>query len=357
MPASDLCAVCGTATQEGDRHLVMNPEGDSVWVCDSCYQTSAVSVCDVCGNAYINTDPEDAHRSYYICPSCVAAGYAVCHGCGALSDELDENGNCPVCQAPEEVEDDRDEPHIQDHYWLPAHLIFHKCAEDALVSDPYLGFELEVDSPRGERPDINHAAGLVSEDETCFCKHDGSLIHGFELVSHPMTLAWHKCVGWARKLRHLDAAGLLSWDRDTCGMHVHVSREFLTQKRWYRLDDWVSEQKKFIVAMAGRHSIEFAKFHDDLVDTTVQQLHEGGYRYAALNFQNDNTIEFRVFRGTLNPVRFLSNLELVDALCRFVKFERNLHLDDFYAFVSKQPRRYAELQTYIKAARERLCQS
>jgi len=122
MPSSDLCALCGAVTRVGDRHLVMNPEGDNVWVCDSCYQSSSVSLCDVCGTAYINTDPE-AQRSYYICPSCVVSGYAVCRGCGALSDELDENCNCPVCRAPEEpeAEDDNSESYIQDQLSIFLH--------------------------------------------------------------------------------------------------------------------------------------------------------------------------------------------------------------------------------------------
>ena len=44
-----------------------------------------------------------------------------------------------------------------------------------------------------------------------------------------------------------------------------------------------------------------------------------GDRHVAINLTNENTIEFRIFRGTLNPKRFLATLQFVDALCHFVK--------------------------------------
>jgi hypothetical protein len=39
-------------------------------------------------------------------------------------------------------------------------------------------------------------------------------------------------------------------------------------------------------------------------------------RYRTLNFQRSPTMEFRLFRGTLNPVSFWATLQLVDNLCR-----------------------------------------
>jgi hypothetical protein len=36
-------------------------------------------------------------------------------------------------------------------------------------------------------------------------------------------------------------------------------------------------------------------------------------RYAALNWQNDNTVEFRIFRGTLKYETFMASMELCHA--------------------------------------------
>ncbi|MBE6950630.1 MAG: hypothetical protein E7451_04755 [Ruminococcaceae bacterium] len=56
----------------------------------------------------------------------------------------------------------------------------------------YMGVEIELDE--GGESD-NQARKLLeianSETERIYCKHDGSLNDGFEVVSHPMTLAYH----------------------------------------------------------------------------------------------------------------------------------------------------------------------
>jgi len=43
-------------------------------------------------------------------------------------------------------------------------------------------------------------------------------------------------------------------------------------------------------------------------------------RYDVLNTSNDNTIEFRLFKGTMNPDSVFRFLEFVDAVTRFVQF-------------------------------------
>ena len=40
-----------------------------------------------------------------------------------------------------------------------------------------------------------------------------------------------------------------------------------------------------------------------------------GGRYACVNLQNADTVEFRIFRGTLKPNTILAALELVDCIC------------------------------------------
>ena len=40
-------------------------------------------------------------------------------------------------------------------------------------------------------------------------------------------------------------------------------------------------------------------------------------RYNCINLQNEATIEFRIFKGTLNPSSFFATLELVNNICKF----------------------------------------
>ena len=46
-------------------------------------------------------------------------------------------------------------------------------------------------------------------------------------------------------------------------------------------------------------------------------------RYHAINLTNRNTIEFRMFRGTLNIETFFATLQLVDNIVRYVKEHTN----------------------------------
>lgn len=72
---------------------------------------------------------------------------------------------------------------IQDYYYKPEPIFYGEGCR-------FFGVELEIDyggeSDSSARAilDVANGNGL----EYLYCKHDGSLDDGFELVSHPMTL-------------------------------------------------------------------------------------------------------------------------------------------------------------------------
>ena len=76
-------------------------------------------------------------------------------------------------------------------------------------------------------------------------------------------------------------------------------------------------------------------------------------RYVAVNLENCNTIEFRIFRGTLNYKTFIATLQLIDEICFHA-----IHLSDkemesmsWSSFVSMILPKKAELIEYLKAKR------
>ncbi len=61
--------------------------------------------------------------------------------------------------------------------------------------------------------------------EHLYCKHDGSIDEGFELVSYPMTLDYHiATMPWLDILTMAQRLGYLSYQTSTCGLHIHVNR-------------------------------------------------------------------------------------------------------------------------------------
>lgn len=63
-----------------------------------------------------------------------------------------------------------------------------------------------------------------------YFKHDGSLDEGCELVTHPMSPEYMMSDAGKKMWRDICEAalaeGMRSHDTSTCGLHVHVSRDF-----------------------------------------------------------------------------------------------------------------------------------
>ncbi len=85
---------------------------------------------------------------------------------------------------------------------------------------------MEVDYA-GESEDSAEAIlDIANSNKThIYCKHDGSLDDGFEIVTHPMTLEYHRnSMPWDCMLNELRDMGYLSHKANTCGLHIHVNR-------------------------------------------------------------------------------------------------------------------------------------
>ena len=194
----------------------------------------------------------------------------------------------------------------------------------------FLGLELEMEDNTG--CSISSGVEMVSTAKGLgnhfFCKSDGSLYDGMEMVSHPMTLAYwqSKRDDFAALTSALRSLGMRSWDTDSAGIHVHVSASafdsdrhlWLFQQMFYRNPDSIAKY-------AGRESQRWARIRVEKGDVTMytKVRKDGRYRgldrYMAVNLTNSNTIEVRVFRGSLNPNRVYANLELVHALVEYTR--------------------------------------
>jgi len=153
-----------------------------------------------------------------------------------------------------------------------------------------------------------------------FAKHDGSLKNGFEVVSVPMSMDAH-AEQWKPFFAIAKENGLLV--HANCGMHVHVSREFLTPLQVGKIIEMVHspKNKEFIKAIAGRNKPVYNgpdhKVYTEIGAKTITDVNHHFERYAALNLSGSQTIEFRFFKSTLDLKRMLQNLEFCDALVRF----------------------------------------
>ncbi len=226
---------------------------------------------------------------------------------------------------------------------------------------PFMGFELEVESGHS---DINEGIDVIEAhlggDETyVYLKGDGSLDHGFEIVSHPATLASHKTRNLPQALKALSDLGFRSWRTHTCGIHVHVARAgFSNPSHVWKFTHFIVDNKDAMIKLAGRNSDRWASFNlESYGNGGIKNRAKGSQyynRYEAINFGNARTLELRFFKGSLKVERLYSALELTEGA---VEYTRNLSVQDvinggldfaqFVKWLRERADKYPNLLSYV----------
>jgi len=206
----------------------------------------------------------------------------------------------------------------------------------------YFGIELEMEIRDG---DLSASSEYVMEmmGDFTYLKEDSSIgsggYKGFEMVSHPATLDYftnNKNL-WTTLdyLKRVHTAR--SWDAKSCGLHIHINRAgFKSGAHTHRFLSLIYKNSDKMMKLGGRKST-YAKFNDvykydefdrpyfTLADKVAHPSNAMTERYSAVNTQNENTLELRFFRGTMNPDGVLSAIQLAHAT---VEYTRNLTISD-----------------------------
>jgi len=228
-----------------------------------------------------------------------------------------------------------------------------------------LGIELEVD-----RRDVRSHSDLRSMSylgtiavlgtylgsmsNSLFYGHDSSLHAGIELKSEPRALSTHQRYPWRQILELLSWLGWKSHDIRTCGLHVHVNRDALSTPGWKRVAKFVYSFPRELQRLARRHSRSYAcfiSFGDLIFNSDIDcrislAVDNPDTRYRPINFTGSRTVEFRLWRGTLNYDTFMARIELTHAIVKFadncLTSERSglyppSAWDDFCDYVNSNP--------------------
>ena len=215
----------------------------------------------------------------------------------------------------------------------------------------FFGVELELDDA-GEDDDNARAVIAAGGEQHLHAMHDGSLVHGFEIVSQPMAIDYHlKSMGWEQVLSKASKLGYTS-SNDTCGMHVHMSRLGFGETEDEQ-DLGISKVLLFfernwrdIVTFSRRTPLELSKWAksygskeavepEGLLKRAKDRSKERDGKYHALNLKNSNTLEVRVFKGTLDLEQFVANLQFCDMLYKIAELPlREVLSLDWMSFAS-----------------------
>jgi multisubunit Na+/H+ antiporter MnhF subunit len=212
----------------------------------------------------------------------------------------------------------------------------------------YFGIEVECErrSDRARRQDEIAAWCAANEGLRYYCKYDGSLSDGVEVVSHPASFA-----AWCARGPELTFAkymrdnGYSSYSTTTCGFHCHVSRTALPPAALARLLLFVSTHARAVKRWSRRRGEtldRWARIDVESAGAIVRKVTENDHpdRYVAINCRNAATIEFRIFRGTLISSSILRNIGLVEALVSFARTtnSKQLQMADFLRHVAREAR-------------------
>ena len=306
-------------------------------ICEACCNNN-YCICDDCGE-YVHNDNVISDRHTTLCVSCYENGYFICEDCNELlsTDHYAEDGCCISCW-PEETENG-----LHDYGYRPTPQFYGK-------SDLHFGIELEMESNGN---DIGNAIEQLSE--TLYAKHDGSLHNGLEVVSHPTSWDWlqeHKDV-WGGVLK-LSDSGFRSYNTSTCGMHVHMSKAAFTSLHLYKFLKLFFENPNFILIISRRHKDNLqrwasAETDESLVYKAKTKSSKTG-RYTAVNLQNSDTVEIRIFRGTLSPTGFWRNVEFCKAVFDYTKQAsvREVTTQAFCQYVKQNHKEFPNLAAFIE---------
>ena len=207
------CAHCGTA--EGEL-----TEFNGRLYCEDCLDDLTL-VCNDCGSRFLRTRNRSENDDFPICPECYDRDYTRCVRCGRIiaTDHCwypldNDDPYCADCCSTIE-----NSP-IHDYYFKPYPIFYGDGPR-------YFGVELEIDDGGECDSSAETLMDVANQSKTLvYCKHDGSLDDGFEIVTHPMSLdcQLHE-MPWAEVLDKAISMGYLSHQAGTCGLHVHVSRK------------------------------------------------------------------------------------------------------------------------------------
>ena len=217
----------------------------------------------------------------------------------------------------------------------------------------FFGIELEVE--RKNSNGIRHSEMAEKiENGHWYFKNDGSLTDGFEIVTHPLTFNYIKQSEnqFEESLVELSNNGYNSYNANTCGMHIHITKKCFTTWHLYRFLKFFVENKDFIVAISQRKLDKLKKWANIEDDNESELIYKAkkkdgnSERYVAINLRNNATVEIRIFRGTLNFNSFMKNIEFTHAVFMYTKENSEITLKGFKEYI-EYSKDYTNLKKFI----------
>ena len=309
--------------------------------------TSAYFICNDCRRvfSYEEYEHHELSNGNYICDGCYCYNnYSYCNDCGYVfrDDDIrycddDDEYYCYNCIDNHTRNDDES---IHSYHYHKGNEHFLSTNDDN--TSLYFGMELEVEKSNYSISNDSVASYIYNNicDKVYF-ESDGSLRSGFEIITHPFTFNYWRDVlsnEYKTMCDYLVDNGYKSNDTTTCGLHVHISKKALGDNE-QEINDNINKiilfseyYKDDIVKLARRGSCHYMQFlsdyliengyiQDKIYAQSIKEIdkQKDNTRYYAINNTNNNTLEFRIFRGTLRYNTIYAYIEFINNLVDTIK--------------------------------------
>lgn len=211
----------------------------------------------------------------------------------------------------------------------------------------FFGIELEIENEKNDVKNKIAAEQITNNLPFTYCKSDGSLNNGFEIVTHPLSFEYIKENSGKieETLKYLTESGFRSFNTKTCGMHIHISKSNFSTWHLFRFMQFFQQNKDFIIKLSQRELSNldrWAALSDEnrkeiIYKTKCAKKNKDNFsRYSAINLNNSHTIEIRIFRGTLAAGSFFKNIEFCRSLFEFTRDNNEIELSKYKQYVNSK---------------------
>ena len=350
-----------------DDYLELNGK----FICSECKDDVTIFTCAICGKKefyfnrrsirvshaikkYLNSSAtycDGSKRDVFICKDCYDNKIEYCPNCGNVSII----GLTDGCDCRSHT--------ILDYSYKPKRpklLSTKKIKENTL----FLGFENECECNEDDDSDcsdLDEFPGMLIKElgNNVYCKEDGSLDYGFEIVTEPMTYEYilKNRKHFEKAFKELASNGVYSYKSSNTGFHIHLSKAaFIDKKHMINFAKVIYLDKELSSKIALRHGNTYCYYlsQNELknIDDVLTKQVDGCDRYRAVNFSNSNTIEVRIYKGNLEFNSCLTYIQHVVSIFNYTalttKKGKNVSIIDYINYVNKNGKMYEELNSRIK---------
>lgn len=343
------CPYCGkrevVAYQEGKLNL--KKVGDSYY-CDDCLKRNNYGKCDISGREGFRFTMKFSSKKdksavlkklglkkrksiNFLLESINGLGIKKCNKCGSYFVPKSEDERwCSDCKLT-----------IVSDYGDKREKFLSVKAEHS--EKLFFGTECEIEVSGN----IDKCSKILNKNlsDLVYLKSDGSINHGFEIVSYAMTYKkWYSALDRFKKnFQAVINKGGFSESANTTGLHIHLSRDgFKDKKHLARFARCFYLNKDLSKEVACRDFNGYSKWNDfrqseeNYFERRLQDLYSTfDDRYHIVNFRNTKTVEIRMFNGTLRADVIFAYIQFCKLLVDYSRVNEVVDKNSMLTYVKK----------------------